>query len=233
MYFFSSRVRYSETDETGNLSLSGLMDYLQDCCLFQSEYLGVGPEYLRERHCLWLVTGWQIVIDRYPQMFEPIRVETIPYRFSGCLGCRNVLIRDEQNRCIVKANSTWVYLNTDTWKPEKPEKSEILAYGTEDPAPMDYAPRKILMPEKMSSEEKILVTQHFIDTNHHMNNAQYVELAKDLTDENMTVKELRAEYKKQARLGDILYPKTGKQGGWHYVSMENEKGQPCFSAAMR
>lgn len=67
MYFFSSRVRYSETDETGNLSLSGLMDYLQDCCLFQSEYLGVGPEYLRERHCLWLVTGWQIVIDRYPR----------------------------------------------------------------------------------------------------------------------------------------------------------------------
>ena len=31
MYTFDSRVRYSETDEEGNLSVVGIMNYLQDC----------------------------------------------------------------------------------------------------------------------------------------------------------------------------------------------------------
>lgn len=42
MYTFDSRVRYSETDENGNLSLESLIDYMQDCTNFQSEDLGVG-----------------------------------------------------------------------------------------------------------------------------------------------------------------------------------------------
>ena len=37
MYTFDSRVRYSETDEEGNLSVVGIMNYLQDCSTFQSE----------------------------------------------------------------------------------------------------------------------------------------------------------------------------------------------------
>ena len=39
MYTFDSRVRYSETDEEGNLSVVGIMNYLQDCSTFQSEDL--------------------------------------------------------------------------------------------------------------------------------------------------------------------------------------------------
>ena len=49
MYTFDSRVRYSETDENGNLSLESLIDYMQDCTNFQSEDLGVGLEYHRQR----------------------------------------------------------------------------------------------------------------------------------------------------------------------------------------
>ena len=46
MYTFDSRIRYSETDETGALSLLGVINYLQDCSTFQSEDIGLGVEYL-------------------------------------------------------------------------------------------------------------------------------------------------------------------------------------------
>ena len=45
MYTFDSRIRYSETDETGALSLLGVINYLQDCSTFQSEDIGLGVEY--------------------------------------------------------------------------------------------------------------------------------------------------------------------------------------------
>ena len=49
MYTFDSRVRYSETDENGKLAPLALMNYLQDCSLFQSEALGVGLQRLKEK----------------------------------------------------------------------------------------------------------------------------------------------------------------------------------------
>lgn len=238
MFSFASMVRYSETDETGYLSLIGLMNYLQDCCIFHSEALKVGPDYLREHHRAWLLSGWQIVIDRYPEMFEKITVETFPYSFSGCLELRNVLMLDEQGICIARANSVWVYLNTDTGRPERPDAEEIAVYGAEDQIPMEYASRKIMLPENMRSGIPIPVAQDFIDINHHVNNARYVEIAGCMINERypetnrLPVKELRVEYKKQARPGAVFYPKTGDRDGWYYAALGDESGDIYASVAL-
>ena len=40
MYQFKSRVRYSEINSEQQLTLSALLDYLQDCCTFESEGAG-------------------------------------------------------------------------------------------------------------------------------------------------------------------------------------------------
>ncbi|MCD8069722.1 MAG: thioesterase [Lachnospiraceae bacterium] len=255
MYSFTSRVRYSETDETGNLSLRSLMNYLQDCCLFQSESLGVGPDYLKKRHRLWLLSGWQVIIDRCPRMFEKITVETIPYEFSGCLGWRNVSVSDENGICIVRANSPWVYVNTDTGRPAQPDETEKSAYVLGERIPMDYAPRKIKLPENMAARTPVPVIQEFIDTNHHVNNAQYVDIAVNIMEENMRsasapdtvteaeteargeqpffVRELRVEYKKQAILGEVLYPKTCLQDDWYYVAFTDLNGHVYAAVAIR
>ena len=37
MYDFKSRVRYSEVNSERQLTLPALIDYLQNCCTFQSE----------------------------------------------------------------------------------------------------------------------------------------------------------------------------------------------------
>lgn len=46
MYELNSRVRYSETDIDAKLSLTGIMNYMQDCSTMQSEDAGVGIGYL-------------------------------------------------------------------------------------------------------------------------------------------------------------------------------------------
>ena len=50
MYSFDSRVRYSEVDEDRKLSLTGVINYMQDCSTFQSEDLNMGIDYLAEKH---------------------------------------------------------------------------------------------------------------------------------------------------------------------------------------
>ena len=68
MYTFQTRIRYSETDETGHLKLEALLNYFQDCSTFQSEDIGLGLDYCREHHVVWVMSSWQIVVKRYPSM---------------------------------------------------------------------------------------------------------------------------------------------------------------------
>ena len=45
MYSFQTRVRYSECNNHHEATLTALLDYLQDCCTFQSEDLGIGLDF--------------------------------------------------------------------------------------------------------------------------------------------------------------------------------------------
>ena len=67
MYSFDSKIRYSECDSEGRLTLAALLNYFQDCSTFQSEALDVGIEYLKEKHLVWVLSFWQIEVERYPR----------------------------------------------------------------------------------------------------------------------------------------------------------------------
>ena len=76
MYTFDSRIRYSETDSEGKLTLCALINYFQDCSTFQSEDIGRGLQFLKEHDLAWVLCSWQIVVDRYPKMGEKVTIGT-------------------------------------------------------------------------------------------------------------------------------------------------------------
>ena len=84
-YSFKGRVRYSEIGEDGCLTLPGIQNYYQDCCTFQSENIGQGMKALEERQRAWVLSSWQIVVNRYPGLGETIVASTAPYGFKGFL----------------------------------------------------------------------------------------------------------------------------------------------------
>lgn len=206
IYQFNSRVRYSEVDEKQDLTLNGIINYFQDCSTFQSEALGLGLAHLAETHRAWLLSSWQIVIDRLPVFGEDIMVQTWVYGFKAFYGDRNFALVDAKGSRIVRANSLWIYLDTETGRPVKPEKEQLEGYGMEERLDMDYAPRKIHLPEDMERMEEFPVLRHQLDTNHHVNNGQYVQMAREFLPEGFQVYQLRAEYKKAAVLHDVIVP---------------------------
>jgi len=206
MYKFDSRIRYSEMDSEGKLTLPALLNYFQDASTFQSEDLGVGVKYTQELHLGWVLSAWQIVVERYPELCEKVTIGTLPYEFKGFMGSRNFMMMDEQGNYIARANSIWTLLDTDTGRPNKPTELMLEKYILEEKIPMDYAPRKITIPEGVRMEEPLMVKKHHLDTNHHVNNGQYISMAMEYLPEDFVIRQMRAEYKKQAFLEDILHP---------------------------
>ena len=82
------------------------------------------------------------------------------------------------------------------------------------------------MPEKGKTMSSLIVARHHLDTNHHVNNGQYVRMARELMPEDGVPKRLRVEYKNQARLGDEIVPVCYQEEHKHIVSLNDVNGAP-------
>lgn len=223
---FDSRVRYSETDINGYLTVPAIINYMQDCCYFHSEHLHIGEEYLKASGKMWMLAYWQIVIEQYPKVCQDIRIGTGAYASDSRFGYRNFAITDPANGAyFAKANSVWVLADLKTGRPVRLREEDIAPYGRIERIPMDYADRKIRLPEGGEEKEPFSVQPYHLDTNHHVNNGQYVQMAASYLPEEMQIRELRADYKRPAVLGDMIYPVVCRVDDSWMVALNGETGR--------
>ncbi len=225
-YEFDGRVRYSEIDHHGTMTLPALINYFQDCSTFHSEAVGLGMESLKEKKKAWVLSYWQIIVERYPKLGEAITTGTFATRFSGLFGNRNFYMLDEAGNRIATANSIWVFMDLVKGRPCRPDPAQIDPYGTEEPLDMPYEDRKILVAEAFEDRECFPVRKYHIDTNEHVNNAQYVQMALEMMPRSTQIRQARVDYKKSAVYGDIIYPKLAQEPERTVVELCGADGAP-------
>lgn len=201
---FSSHVRYSEVDHHGALTLPAIIDYFQDCSTFQSEQLGLGMKFLASEQKAWVLTHWHIVIERYPLLCEPIVVGTFASDFRGLIAHRNFYLRQGSDKLLVRANSSWAFMDLAKNRPARPTPEHIEPYGTHKPLAMPAESRKIAIPDNLVTCEPFTIQRHHIDMNNHVNNCEYIQMALDRMDCETPVTSVRVDYKRAACLGDTV-----------------------------
>lgn len=252
MYTYDARIRYSEADCENKLTPEGLLNYFQDCSTFQSEDLGLGVKYMLKHHLVWALSSWQIDVEKYPEIGERVKVGTLPYAFKGFIGFRNFWMDDSRGNRLATANSIWTLLDLETGKPVRPLQEMLDGYQLSPKLEMEYLPRKILLPGEGETKQRpgvsisdsdadkerdaceavridkpeFTITRHYLDTNHHVNNGQYVKMALEYVEDGFTIGRLRAEYKRQAYLNDVFYPAVYQKKNICTVSLNNQDGEP-------
>lgn len=224
-YSFCSTIRFSEVDHTKRITLPGIINYFQDCSIFQSEKLGLGIDYLAVHKRAWVLSSWQIVAERYPELAEEITVSTWATGFKGMLGDRNFCMEDKSGKVVAYANSQWVYMDLTKGRPVKPDAEEIEKYGTEKALEMSYASRKIALPENLTKFPSFPVRRYHIDTNEHVNNCQYVQMAMEVLGKEKEIRQMRAEYKKSAVYQDIIVPEAAEEKERTVVKLGDTEGK--------
>ena len=195
-----------------------------------------------------MLTSWQIHVLRRPKYCEEIKVTTWACGFRYFVGKRSFTITTMDGEVLVYAMSDWAYFNVNKGLPEKnvPDK-EFEVYGIKTPIEecfdkyglTDYVNQnpdrsvlkgKIQIPDDKQLEMSgggtpIVVTADNLDTNHHVNNAQYVALAKSVIPEEIDIKHFRVEIKKQSVLGDVIIPTLFRDDDRIVVVLSDEEGQ--------
>ncbi len=214
MYSFKSRIRYSEVNAQKELDIPGIINYFQDCSTFHSEDLGIGLEYLEKQNKVWMITNWHLKIVRFPYLGEEITISTWPSSFNAMFGYRSFTMSDSNGKLIAAANSIWVLMDMIKQRPIRTKSIEVEKYQLEEAFPMEDSKRKLEISSEYTKGEPLQVFRNHLDTNHHVNNGQYVKMAMEYLPPEFIVEEVLVEYKKSAILGDIIYPK---------VSLSNKK----------
>ena len=216
MFEVNEKVRYSEIGSDGRISLGAILDAFQNTSNLQSESLGLGINYLKQKNIAWVLSAWQVIIEKRPVIFDEITVGTKAYDFKGMYGYRNFCILDDKGDMIVKANSIWVLIDTETGRPIKVSEEESLPYGSEGKIKIDGIPEE---------KEEFPVRKYCIDTNGHVNNAQYVIMAEEYLPDEFDVRQIRVEYKNQAKYGNLIFPVVYLGDEKVIVVLNNEEGK--------
>jgi acyl-ACP thioesterase len=226
MYQFESRIRYSEVDENADLTWSALLNYFQDCSVFHSEAIHMSVTFLKEHHLAWVLSSWQVRLLQMPHLGDSVKIQTWAYDMKAFYGYRNFSLNREDGSRLAYADSVWVLMDTQKGRPVKVLEEMVQGYGLEPAIPMEQTGRKLIIPQERESQPSLEVPEYFIDSNHHMNNEKYVMIAHEFLPRDFQIGELRVEYKKEAKLGDVIYPSVHREADRVTVLLADESGKP-------
>ena len=236
MYEMNARIRYSELDATGRLSTMGLMNFLQDAAIFHCEDIGRSVASLAEDGFAWYVLTWDIKIYSLPQLSDRIHVRTWIPAMRGLVCNRFAQIVDDEGNVLVDATSTWVFFDVERGRAIRIPDKEAAYFAGEFEGTAVRKSRRSFKPQTEGvTVEPITVGVQHIDTNFHVNNAQYIRIAREVVAEAARAglvpaelaKATRAlplnlavEYRNMARLGDVLTPTIYQEGDGVVVSLD-------------
>ena len=227
MYSFLSSVRYSECDTHARLSIPALVDYLQDCAIFHTESLGHGVDFIAKHPFAWYIAAWQIQVERRPGFAENLQVSTWCHTMTTTMAGRSFLIQNDAGEALVKADSLWFVFDKLRQRPIRvPEEERI--YLTDDPR-IDLPPtmRKLHVRGTGEPQTPIVVADEHLDTNHHVNNGQYVTMADHAIrhlEEDFEPYRLLVQYKLAATLGDTIVPIVHEEQDGYSVDLSSPMG---------
>ena len=222
---FTSQVRYSECGPDSRLRLDNIINYFQDCSVFQTEAVGLGPKVWKARKAGWLIVSWRIRIHEYPEMLSPVTAATWAYSFHGMEGDRNFTLTAEDGRVLAEAMSRWIFYDMVRQRPIRVPEDEKAAYGLEEPLDFTGYPKHIVLPEGAEEETPFEVSLTQLDTNNHVNNEEYIHMAMAYLPRDFVVRELLVDYHAQARLGDRICPHVFREDDRLIVSLDSEEGK--------
>ncbi|MBQ3663276.1 MAG: hypothetical protein II914_03975 [Clostridia bacterium] len=209
MYEREYRILSSDTDAARRLRLSRLFTFLQEASIAHTTELGMGREKTLDRGLLWIVTLQQADVVRLPVYDERVKLFSWPGDTMHLLFPRFYRVEDESGETLVSASAFWALMDSSTRRIVFPEEHGIGIAGerTGKEPPLPAAPRS----PKDGETERFAVPYSYVDLNGHMNNTRYFDLAEDRMDAELrskTVKRIRAEYSREARLSDEITLKS-------------------------
>ena len=216
VYEYKTNIRYCDVGEGNKLSDKGILNILSEAASKHSAFAGYGLNDIEKTHCTWMVLYWKIKLLKRPHWDTEITVKTWPRKFSKVSSWRDYEIYTQDGEKIGMAASEWVLIDTEKM---------IEDYGMVDKQAFEEEiTGKLKEPESPEKVYEYTASKRDIDTNHHVYNVNYLELAYNALPEEAckNYDSIEIYYKKQIKLGDTVLFFYSNEGDSHIITIKSQ-----------
>lgn len=206
----------------------GILEIFENIATHHSDMVGYGPNDIETTKIAWILLDWKLQVLKRPRYGQVLKVNTWGRSIAGKLKktytYRDFEIYDEENNLSVIGTSKWAIVNAETGKLMKIEDDVIKKYEIEDKNVFNIDELdKIKSQEVFSNEIVYQVSRRDIDLNGHMHNLYYLDLAYEALPEEVyemrPFDNVRIQYKRELKIGDIVKCKYTFEDNRHIISM--------------
>lgn len=171
---YSMKIPFDMSDVNGYIKIPQLILLSLQVSGMQSIELGMSDMYILENYNLvWIITDYNMKIERLPVFDEKITIETYAKSHNRLFCYRAFNIKDEEGNTIIEMVATFVLMDRDTRKVH-PVMSEITdAFDSEFSKTMIRSPR--FKELEGGVEQEYRVRFYDLDMNGHVNNSKYLD----------------------------------------------------------
>lgn len=228
------QVLFYETDQTGSVSLSMLVNLFMLASQEQSSQLGLTAQKIHAQGLGWVVTQHLIKLDRLPRLNEQISIKTQAESYNRFFCYRDFWIMDRRNNVLAKMHSVFVLLDQKKRKLTKVLPELVTPYGSNYAAKVEHLPE----PLKMGSEQTYPPKEYQVrfmdlDGNQHVNNVHYFDWLLDALPRDFLLahqlKQINIRYKHEVYYDQIvksrvlLKPAASQIISLHEISSEAQE----------
>ncbi len=227
MGVFTKKYTITFEDVTDKLELKNisLMKYLVDAAGMHSETVGYGLSTIDKTHIGFLLVGWKVKILENPHLLDEIEIRTWAENLSHSLSVRNfeVYIKD---KLVALASTKWIMVNPKDHSVAIVTEEIENAYGPVNKKVFDEPIPKLRIPEKVDKTKEYTIERRDIDSNKHVNNLKYLEIALELLSDDdyseTDFSEITVNYKNECKLHhDVLCSYTKISDFEHVIVVQS------------
>lgn len=210
IYVKEFEVGISDVDKNNQMKLSAFLRIMQEVGALHSKKYGYCLDTEHETHKAWMVMGWEIEVLLKPKWNETLIVQTWIEKIDKIYFYRCFKIIDKKGNEILNAISQWIMVDTLTKKVQKIDKEisdKFIQMNLQNENwKMKKFSSKVLLDDSFEKIYECRVQKRDIDTNGHLNNVIYLDLALEgLSDELYNnINKIGIYYKSECQYNDKL-----------------------------
>lgn len=228
IYTKNYTIAYHDQNVRGNLKESILLNHLEDIASLSAESLNFGSTFALSHNYAWFLLKYRIEFYKEIKEYASIRIETEPRGVSKLYAFRDFSFYSQENELLGKATSTWALVDMDTRRIISAQKSLPFI------SPFEKREDDLIY-DKIEAIENINYTKEFnvrfddIDTNHHVNNSNYIIWALESLPYEFrlhhTPKIINIRYKKEISLGGKILSEAQHKGEYSLHTIRDASSQ--------
>ncbi len=200
-------VTVSDINENNELSNKGILRIMQEIACIHSSQVGFGINDIKLTGKSWVILNWKFHVFSRPCWNTKLNVSTWASNQRHISFYRDFEITDSDNNLVAVATSKWILLDLNNRTFAKLTPEILSKYPCTDKHVFTKTfNEKLVEPEGSIFVKDYIVLQRDLDTNHHVNNLNYLDFAYEALPVNVSnnFTDVEIMYKSEAKLDDIL-----------------------------